>query len=133
VLLRRWRPRLNKWSELAEARCVGARRLAEELAAVRDNLYEDKWFRVATAVHAQVKRLLTEGAEAGEIIEAADRRLFCLRFEVVEVPLLKIEAAVDRGERVAAVRRRAALDEGVEAVYVDVVPSYKLEETAQAR
>ena len=46
--------------ELAEAdrraRRGGAKRRAEELAAVRDILYEDKWFRIATAVYAQVKR-----------------------------------------------------------------------------
>ncbi len=36
--------------ELAEARRVGAR--AEELSAIRDILYEDKWFRIATAVYA---------------------------------------------------------------------------------
>ncbi|MFZ8807394.1 MAG: hypothetical protein ACO2PN_04730 [Pyrobaculum sp.] len=36
-----------------------------------------------------------EGAEAGEVIKAAEKRLFGLRFEVVVAPLLKIEAAVD--------------------------------------
>jgi len=40
--------------ELTEARRIGAR--AEELAAVRDNLYEDKWFRIATAVFTQLKK-----------------------------------------------------------------------------
>ena len=50
--MRRWRLRLNKWSELAEAdrraRRGGAKMRAEELAAVRDTLYEDRWFRIAT-------------------------------------------------------------------------------------
>ncbi len=41
--------------ELAEARRVGAETRAEELSAIRDILYEDKWFRIATAVYAQVK------------------------------------------------------------------------------
>jgi hypothetical protein len=40
--------------ELAEverkARRVGAKRRAEELSAIRDILYEDKWFRIATVV-----------------------------------------------------------------------------------
>ncbi len=65
--------------ELAEARRVGAKRWAEELSAIRDILYEDKWFRIATAVYAQIKREFAEGAEAGEVIEAAERRLFGLR------------------------------------------------------
>jgi hypothetical protein len=82
--------------ELAEARRVGAKRRAEELSAVRDILYEDKWFRIATAVYAQIKRQFAEDAKAGEIIEVAERRLFGLRLEVVEAPLLKIETAVDR-------------------------------------
>jgi len=102
--------------ELAEARRVGAKRRAEELSAVRDILYEDKWFRVATAVYVHLKKLFAEDGEAAEVIEAAESRLFGLRLEVVEVPLLKIEAAVDRDGRVAAVRCRAALDVGVEAV-----------------
>jgi hypothetical protein len=72
--------------ELAEARRVGAR--VEELSAVRDILYEDKWFRIATAV--------------------------------------------DQGGKVAAVRCRAALDVGVEAVFEGVAPGYRLEKTAQA-
>ena len=42
--------------ELTEARRVGAKRRAGELAAVRDILYEDKWFRIATAVYACLKR-----------------------------------------------------------------------------
>jgi hypothetical protein len=42
--------------ELAEARRGGAKRRTEELATVRDMLYEDKWFRVATAVYACLKR-----------------------------------------------------------------------------
>ena len=76
--------------ELAEARCAGG-----GLSAVRDILYEDEWFRIATVVYAQIKREFAEGAGAGEVIEAAERRLFGLRLEVVEVSLLKIEAAVD--------------------------------------
>ena len=63
---------------------------------VRDILYEDRWFRVATAVYAQVKRQFAEDEKAGELLEAAERRLFGLRLDVVEAPLLKIEAAVDR-------------------------------------
>ena len=77
--------------ELAEAKCAGG----GGLSAVRDILYEDEWFRIATAVYAQIKREFAEGAGAGEVIEAAERRLFGLRLEVVEVSLLKIEAAVD--------------------------------------
>ncbi len=65
--LRRWRRRLGR--ELAEARRVGAR--AEELSAIRDILYEDKWFRVATAVYAQIKKLFAEDGKAGELLEAA--------------------------------------------------------------
>jgi hypothetical protein len=107
--------------ELAEARRIGAR--AEELAAVRDILYEDKWFRIATAVYAQVKRQFAEDGKAGELLEAAERRLFSLRLEVVEAPLLKIETAVDREEKIAAVRCRAALDLGVEAVFEGVAPA----------
>jgi hypothetical protein len=84
--------------ELAEverrARRGGAR--VEELSAVRDILYEDKWYRIATAVYAQVKRQFAEDGKAGELIEAAERRLFGLRLEVIEAPLLKIEAAVDQ-------------------------------------
>jgi len=118
--------------ELAEARRGGAKRRVEELSAIRDILYEDKWFRIATAVYAQVKRQFVEDGKAGEVVEAAERRLFGLRLEVVEVPLLKIEAAVDQDGRVAAVRCRAALDLGVEAVYMGVAPGYRLEEAAQA-
>ncbi len=51
---------------------------------------------------------------------------------MVEVPLLKIEAAVDREGKIAAVRCRAALDVGVEAVFEGVPPGYKLEEAAGA-
>ena len=116
--------------ELAEARRVGVG--AEELSAIRDILYEDKWFRIATAVYAHLKRQFAEDGKAGELLEAAERRLFGLRLEVIEAPLLKIEAAVDRDGRVAAVRCRAALDLGVEAVYVGVAPGYRLEKTAQA-
>ena len=118
--------------ELAEARRVGAKRQAEELSAIRDILYEDKWFRIATAVFTHLKRQFAEDGKAAEVIEAAERRLFGLRLEVIEVPLLKIEAAVDRDVRVAAVRCRAALDVGVEAVYVGAAPGYKLEKTAGA-
>jgi hypothetical protein len=112
------------------ARRGGAEAQAEELSAVRDILYEDKWFRIATAVYTQIKRQFAEDAKAGEIIEAAERRLFGLRLEVVEAPLLKIEAAVDRDGKIAAVRCRAALDLGVEAVYVGAAPGYRLEEAA---
>ena len=118
--------------ELAEARRVGAKRRAEELSAIRDILYEDKWFRIATAVYARLKRQFAEDAKAGELLEAARSRLFGLRLEVVEVPMLKIEAAVDRDGRVAAVRCRASLDVGVEAVFEGVAPGYRLEEAAGA-
>ena len=77
--------------ELAEverrARRVGAKRRAEELSAVRDILYEDKWFRIATAVYVHLKKLFTEDGRAAEVIEAAERRLYGLRLEVVEAPL----------------------------------------------
>jgi hypothetical protein len=116
--------------ELAEARRVGAR--AGELSAIRDILYEDKWFRIATAVYAQIKRQFAEDGKAGELLEAAERRLYGLKLEVVEAPLLKIEAAVDRDGKVAAVRCRAALDVGVETVYVGAAPGYRLEEAAGA-
>jgi len=125
VWLRRWRRRLNRWSELAEARRVGAR--AEELSAVRDILYENKWFRIATAVFTQLKKEFAEDGKAAEVIEAAERRLYGLRLEVVEAPLLKIEAAVDQEGKIAAVRCRAALDLGVEAAFEGVAPGYKLE------
>ncbi len=95
-------------------------------------MYEDKWFRIATAVYAQVKREFAEGAEAGELLETARSRLFGLRLEIVEVPLQKIKAAVDRDGRVAAVRCRAALDLGVKAVFEGTAPGYRLEKTAQA-
>jgi hypothetical protein len=95
-------------------------------------LYEDKWFRIATAVFTQLKKEFTEDGKAAEVIEAAERRLYGLRLEVVEVPLLKIEAAVDRDGRVAAVRCRASLDVGVEAVFEGVSPGYRLEKTAGA-
>jgi len=116
--------------ELAVARRRGGR--AEELAAVRDILYEDKWYRIATTVYAHLKRQFAEDAKAGELLEAAERRLFGLRLEVVEVPLLKIEAAVDQEGKVAAVRCRVALDLGVEAVFMGTAPGYRLEKTAQA-
>ena len=115
--------------ELAEARRGGAR--AEELATVRDILYEDKWFRIATAVYAQIKRQFAEYGKAGELLEAAERRLSGLRLVVVEAPLLKIEAAVDREGKMAAVRCRAALDLGVEATFTGVASGYRLEEAAQ--
>jgi len=115
--------------ELAEARRGGAR--AEELAAVREILYEDKWFRIATAVYAQIKRQFAEDGKAGELLEAAERRLFGLRLEVVEAPLLKIEAAVDREGKIAAVRCRAALDLGVEATFTGVASGYRLEKAAR--
>ncbi len=57
--------------ELAEARRVGAR--AEELSAIRDILYEDKWFRIATAVYAHLKKLFAEDGKAAEVIETAIR------------------------------------------------------------
>jgi len=110
------------------ARRGGAEARVEELSAIRDILYEDKWFRIATAVYAHLKRQFAEEAKAGEIIEAAERRLFGLRLEVIEAPLLKIEAAVDRKGKIAAVRCRAALDLGVEAVFEGVAPGYRLEE-----
>ncbi len=125
--------------ELAEAerraRRGGTETRARELDAVRDILYEDKWFRIATAVYAQIKRQFAEDVKAGEIIEAARSRLFGLRLEVVEAPLLKIETAVDRDGKIAAVRCRAGLDLGVDAVFTDVAPCYRLpraEEAAQA-
>jgi hypothetical protein len=102
------------------------------LAAVRDILYEDKWFRVATAVYVHLKKLFAEDGKVAEVIEAAERRLFGLRLEVVEVPLLKIEAAVDQDGKVAAVRCRAALDLGVEAVFEGVSPGYRLEKMVGA-
>ncbi len=114
--------------ELAEARRVGAR--AGELSAIRDILYEDKWFRIATAVYAQIKRQFVEDGKAAEVIEAAERRLFGLRLEVIEAPLLKIEAAVDREGKVVAVRCRASLDVDVVAVYVGVAPGHRLERMA---
>jgi hypothetical protein len=115
--------------ELAEARRVGAR--AGELSAIRDILYEDKWFRIATAVFTQLKKEFFEDVKAAEVIEAAKRRLFGLRLEVIEAPLLKIEAAVDRGGKIAAVRCRAFLDVDVEATFTGVAPGYRLEEAAQ--
>jgi len=117
--------------ELAEARRVGAKRRAEELSAVRDILYEDKWFRVATAVYVHLKRQFAEDGEAAEVIETARSRLFGLRLEVVEAPLLKIKAAVDREGKIAVVRCRVALDLGVEAVFTGVASGYRLEEAAQ--
>jgi len=116
--------------ELAEARRVGAR--AEELSAIRDILYEDKWFRIATAVFTQLKKEFAEDGKAGELLEAAERRLFGLRLEVVEAPLLKIEAAVDQDGKIAAVRCRAALDLGIEAVFEGAAPGYRLEKMAGA-
>jgi hypothetical protein len=60
-----------------------------------------------------------------KLLEAAERRLYGLRLEVIEAPLLKIEAAVDREGKMAAVRCRAALDVGVEAVFEGVSPGYR--------
>jgi len=121
--------------ELAEverrARRGGEEARARGLSAVRDILYEDKWFRIATAVFTQLKKEFAEDGKAAEVIEAAERRLYGLRLEVVEAPLLKIEAAVDQEGKVAAVRCRASLDLGVEAVYVGAAPGYRLEEAAQ--
>ncbi|MFZ8840515.1 MAG: hypothetical protein ACO2PM_16675 [Pyrobaculum sp.] len=122
--------------ELAEVerrvRRGGAEAWARELVAIRNILYEDKWFRIATAVYTQIKRQFAEDAKAAEVIEAAKKRLFGLRLEVVEAPLLKIEAAVDREGKIAAVRCRAALDLGVEAVFTGAAPGYRLEKSAQA-
>jgi nitrogenase molybdenum-iron protein alpha/beta subunit len=103
--------------KLVERELAKKRGGAEELVSVRDILYEDRWFRIATAVFTQIKRQFAEGAEAGEVIEAAERRLYGLRLEVVEAPLLKIEAAVEQGGKIAAVRCRAALDLGIETVF----------------
>jgi hypothetical protein len=129
--LKRWRRRLNKWSELAEAdrraRRGGEETRARELAAVRDILYKDMWFRIATAIYAHLKRQFAEDGEAAEVIEAAERRLYGLKLEVVEAPLLKIEAAVDQDGKIAAVRCKAALDVGVETVFMGVAPGYRLE------
>ncbi len=126
--LRRWRRRLGRWRKSWLR--LGAR--AEELSAIRDILYEDKWFRIATAVYAHLKRQFAEDGKAAEVIEAAKSRLFGLRLEVIEAPLLKIEAAVDQEGKIAAVRCRAALDLGVEAVFEGVAPGYRLEKMAQA-
>jgi hypothetical protein len=115
--------------ELTTARRRGGR--VRELVAVRDILYEDKWFRIATAVYAHFKRQFADDAKADGLLEAARSRLFGLRLEVVEAPLLKIEVAVDREGKMAAVRCRASLDVGVEAVYVGAAPGYRLEEAAQ--
>ena len=77
--------------ELAEverrARRGGTEARTRELSAIRDILYEDKWYRIATAVYAQVKRQFAEGGKAGELLEAAERRLYGLRLEVLETPL----------------------------------------------
>jgi hypothetical protein len=104
VWLRRWSPRLGR--ELAEARRVGAR--AEELSAIRDILYEDKWFRIATAVYVQLKKLFAEDGKAGELLEAAERRLYGLRLEVVEVA--SAEDRGGRGPRDVYVKRTAPMD-----------------------
>jgi hypothetical protein len=89
-----------------------------------------RWRR-RLAVFTQLKKEFAEDGEAAEVIEAAERRLYGLRLEVVEAPLLKIEVAVDREGKMAAVRCRASLDVGVETVYVGVAHGYRLEETAQ--
>ncbi len=70
--------------ELTAARRVGAETRAGELAAVRDILYEDKWFRIATAVYAQIKRQFAEDGKAAEVIEAAERHLSGLKLEVLK-------------------------------------------------
>jgi len=57
--------------ELAEARRVGAKRRAGELSAIRDILYKDKWFRIATAVYAHLKKEFAEDGKAAEVIKAA--------------------------------------------------------------
>jgi hypothetical protein len=48
-------------------------------------------------VYTQIKREFAENAKAGEVVETAKSRLFGLRLEVIETPLLKIEAALDQG------------------------------------
>jgi len=111
--------------ELTEARRVGAR--AEELSAIRDILYEDCGLELRRPYLLNSSKEFAKDGKAAEVVEAAKKRLFGLRLEVVEVPLLKIEAAVDRDGRVAAVRCRAALDVGVEAVFMGTAPGYKLE------
>jgi hypothetical protein len=116
--------------ELAEARRAGA--WAEELATVRDILREDRWFRIATAVLTKLKKEFVEDGKAAEVVEAAEKSLRGFRLEVLEAPLLKVEAAVDKEGRVAAVRCRAALDLGVEAVFTGMSPGYRLEKTADA-
>ena len=58
--------------------------------------------------------------------------MFGLRLEVVEAPLLKIEAAVNRDGRVAAVMCGVSLDVCVEAVFTGAAPGYRLEKTAGA-
>ncbi len=68
--------------ELAEARRVGAG--AGELSAIRDILYEDKWFRIATAVYAHLKRQFAKDGKAAEVIETAERRLYGLKLEVLK-------------------------------------------------
>jgi hypothetical protein len=97
-LLRRVAEEVEAEIRQMEKELTAARRgtRTRELAAVRDILYEDKWFRIATAVFTQLKKEFAEDGKAAEVIEAAERRLYGLRLEVVEAPLLKIEAAVDR-------------------------------------
>jgi hypothetical protein len=104
--------------ELATARRRGGRRSWRWL----DILCEDKWFRIATAVYAQEAVRRRRGA--GEVIEAARSRLFGLRLEVVEAPLLKIEAAVEQDGSRSEVQ--SALDVGVEPVFTGAAPGYKL-------
>ena len=118
---------IRQVEELAVAWRRGGRRSWRRI----DILYEDKWFKIATAVYARLKRQFAKDGKAGELLEAAEKRLFGLRLVVVEAPLLKIEAAVDRDGRVAAVRCRAALDLGVETVFIGTAPGYWLEKTAQ--
>jgi hypothetical protein len=95
-LLRRVDEEVESEIELVEKKLAKKRGGAGELAVVKDILYKDKWFRIATTVFTQVKKQFAEGAETGKVIEAAEKRQFDLRLEVVEAPLLKIEAAVEQ-------------------------------------
>ena len=58
---------------------LGASARTRELSAIRDTLYEDKWFRIATAVYAQIKRQFAEDGKAAEVIKAACISLPALR------------------------------------------------------
>jgi hypothetical protein len=96
VWLRRWRRRLGRLKKSWLRLGASARRGGWRSCLRLDILYEDKWFRIATAVYVHLKKLFTEDGKAAEVIETAERRLSGLRLEVVEAPLLKIEAAVDQ-------------------------------------